>query len=63
MKTKTLTQLLLAIVLVGSAAVYGVEQSIQVAMEGGQSVAQFTIGDSRCVLVDDQIVCMRVVTK
>ncbi len=63
MNAKTLTQLLLAIVLAGSAAVYAVERPIHVAIEGGRSVAAFTIGDSRCALVDDKIVCMRVVTK
>lgn len=63
MNAKTLTQLLLAIVLAGSAAVYAVERPIQVAIDGGKSVAQFTIGDSRCTLVDDQIRCTRVVTK
>jgi hypothetical protein len=61
--TKALTQLLLAITLAGSAAVYAVEQPIQVAIDGAKSVAKFTIGDSRCTLVDDQIRCTRVVTK
>jgi serine/threonine protein phosphatase PrpC len=63
MNAKTLTQLLLAIVLAGSAAVYAVERPIYVAIEGGKSVAVFKIGDSRCVLVDDRIVCMPVATK
>ena len=63
MNTRTLTRLLLAIVLASSAAAYAIERPIQVAIEDGQSVAQFKIGDSRCVLVDDQIVCTRVVTK
>ena len=63
MNAKTLTQLFLAIVLAGSAAVYAAERPILVATEGGKSVALFKIGDSRCVLVDDQIVCMRVVSK
>ena len=63
MNTKTLTQLLLAIVLAGSAAAYAIERPIRVAIEDGKSVAQFKIGDSRCVLIDDQILCTRVVTK
>ena len=63
MNTKTLTQLLLAIVLAGSAAAYAIERLIRVAIEDGKSVAQFKIGDSRCVLIDDQILCTRVVTK
>jgi serine/threonine protein phosphatase PrpC len=60
MNAKTLTQILLAIVLAGSAAAYAVERPILVAIEGGKSVALFNIGDSRCVLVDDQIRCTRV---
>jgi hypothetical protein len=40
-----------------------VERSIQGATEGGERVAQFKLGDSRCVLVDDQIICMPVVAK
>jgi serine/threonine protein phosphatase PrpC len=63
MNAQTLTQLFLAIVLAGSCAVYAVERPIQVVIQEGQSVAQFKIGDSRCVLVDDQIVCTRMVTK
>ena len=57
MNARTLTSLLLAIMLAGSAAVYAVEAPIQVVIEDGKSVAQFKIGDSRCVLVDDQILC------
>jgi len=63
MTAKILTQLLLAIVVAGSAAVYAVERPILVASEGGNSVALFTVGDSRCVLVDDQIRCTRVPSK
>jgi serine/threonine protein phosphatase PrpC len=63
MNAKTLAQLLLAIVLAGSAAVYAVERPIQAAMKSGESVAEFKIGDSRCALVDDEIRCTRVVTK
>ena len=63
MTTKTLMQLLLTIVLTGSPAVYAVERPIRVATEGGERVAMFRIGDSRCVLVDDQIICMPVVAK
>ena len=47
MNAKTLTQLLLAIVLAASAAVYAVERPIHVAIEDGKSVAEFKIGDSR----------------
>jgi hypothetical protein len=57
------TQLLLTIVLAGSAAVYAVERPIQTAIKSGESVAEFRIGDSRCALVDDEIRCTRAVTK
>ena len=60
MNRKTLTQLLLAIVLAGSAAAYAVDRPIQVGMEDGTSVVQFKIGDSQCVLVNDQVRCTRV---
>jgi len=63
MNAKTLTQLLLAMLLAGSTAVYAVERPIQVAIEGGKSVASFNIGDSRCVLRDDQIRCTRLAAK
>ena len=63
MNAKTLTQLLLTIVLAGSAAVYGIERPVQDASKGGESVAEFKIGDSRCALVDDRIRCTRAVTK
>jgi len=63
MNAKTLTQLLLTIVLAAPAAVYAVERPIQATIEGGERVAEFRIGDSRCALVDDQIRCTRTVTK
>jgi len=63
MNAKTLTQLLLTIVLAGSAAVYAIGQPIQGTIRGGASVAEFKIGDSRCALVDDQIRCTRMVAK
>jgi hypothetical protein len=63
MNPKTLAELLLAIVVAGSAAVYAIERPIQGSIKGGESVAEFKIGDSRCALVDDQIRCTRAVTK
>jgi hypothetical protein len=57
MTTKTLTNLLIAALLAASAAAYADETPIQMAMEDGKAVAQFKVGDSRCVLVDDQIRC------
>jgi hypothetical protein len=60
MTTKTLSNLLIAALLAGSAAAYADEAPIQVAMQEGKAVAQFKIGDSRCVLKDDQIRCVPV---
>jgi hypothetical protein len=57
MTTKTLTKLLIAALLAGSAAAYAQETPIQVAMEDGKPSAQFDVGDSRCVLKNDQIRC------
>jgi hypothetical protein len=57
MTTKTLTNLLIAVVLAGSAAAYADEAPVQIAMEEGKAVAQFQLGDSRCVLKNDQIRC------
>lgn len=57
MTTKTLTELIIAAVLAGSAAAYADETPIQVAMEDGKAVAQFKVGDSRCTLIDDQVRC------
>ena len=55
--TKTLTHLLIAALLAGSCAAYAQETPIQVAMEDGKPTAQFHVGDSRCVLQNDQIRC------
>ncbi len=60
MTTKTLSNLLIAALLAGSAAAYGDDTPIQVAMQEGKAVAQFKVGDSRCVLKDDQIRCVPV---
>ena len=60
MTTKTLTSLLIGALLAAAASAYGDESPIQVAIEDGKTRAQFTVGDSRCVLVDDQIRCSRI---
>jgi hypothetical protein len=55
MSTRILHSLAIAALLA-----YGIahaENTIQVVNEHGTSVAQFKIGDSRCVLKDDQIRC------
>jgi len=60
MTAKTLTKLLIAALLAGSASVYAAETPIQVAMEDGKPTAQFKMGEFRCVLQDDEIRCMPV---
>jgi len=49
--------LLSAAVLAGAAAAYSSESPIQIVHEEGKTVAQFKIGNARCVLIDDQIRC------
>jgi hypothetical protein len=60
MTTKTLASLLIGALLGAAALAYADEDRIQVAMEDGKTRAQFIVGDSRCVLVDDQIRCSRI---
>ena len=36
---------------------HAADNTIQVATEQGKPVAQFKVGDSRCVLIDDQVRC------
>ena len=60
MTTKTLTSLLIGALLAVAASAYADESPIQVAMEDGKTRAQFSVGDSRCVLVDDQVLCTRI---
>jgi len=50
---------LLIAALLLSASVQAADSTIQVMREQGNPVAQFKIGDSRCVLKDDQIHCTR----
>ena len=60
MTTKTLARLPIGALLLAVASVHAAESNIQVAMEDGKTRAQFTVVDSRCVLIDDQIRCTRV---
>ena len=60
MTTKTLTNLLIAALLAGSTAAYADQAPIQIALEDGKQVASFKVGDSSCVLKDDQVRCMPV---
>ena len=54
--TKILKSLLIA-ALLSSATAHAADQIIVIAMEEGKQVASFSVGDSRCVLKDDQIRC------
>lgn len=55
MTTGILKSVLFAVLLATGTA--RAENTIQVANESGRPVAQFRIGDSSCVLKDDQIFC------
>jgi hypothetical protein len=57
MTTRNLTKMLIAVLLLTAAAAQAEEAPIQIAMEEGKAVAQFKVGDSRCVLKNDQIRC------
>ena len=57
MTTKLLTSLLMAALFTSSAA-FAADATIQVSMIEGKQQAQFKVGDSRCVLVDDRIQCV-----
>jgi serine/threonine protein phosphatase PrpC len=54
--TKILKSLLIAALLCASAA-HAADQTIVIALEDGKQVASFKVGDSSCVLKDDQIRC------
>jgi serine/threonine protein phosphatase PrpC len=58
--TKMLKSLLIAALLASTAAAYADQSPIQVAIEDGKTIAQFKVGDSHCVLIDDKIRCTRV---
>lgn len=60
MTTKTLTSLLIGALLAVAASAYADESPIQVAMENGKTRAQFSVGDSHCVLKDDVVRCSRI---
>jgi hypothetical protein len=53
---KTLKSLLIA-ALLAAASAQATDNTIQVAMEDGKTVAQFKIGDSNCELIDGQVRC------
>ena len=47
----------LVVALLTSSMVRGNDTAIHVSNEQGSPVAQFKVGDSRCVLKDDQVRC------
>jgi NAD(P)-dependent dehydrogenase (short-subunit alcohol dehydrogenase family) len=47
----------IAALLAGSCAAYAQETPIQVAIKDGKTTVQFKVGDSRCLLVNDEIRC------
>ena len=57
MTSKHLTKILIAALLATAAIAHADEAPILIAMEEGNAVAQFKVGDSRCVLKNDQIRC------
>jgi hypothetical protein len=57
--TKTLQALLIGALLCASAAF--ADSSIEVNMVAGKQEAKFSIGDAKCVLIDEQIKCMPMV--
>ena len=59
MTTKILQALLIVTLLSASAAF--ADNSIEVNVVAGKQQAKFSIGDAKCVLIDEQIKCMPVV--
>ena len=57
--TRTLLSLLIA-ALLASVTAQASDQSMVIALEDGKQVASFKVGDSSCVLKDDQVRCMPV---
>jgi len=55
MTTATLKALLIAALLASSTAL--ADQSIEVSVVNGKQQASFSLGDSKCVLVNDVIKC------
>jgi serine/threonine protein phosphatase PrpC len=57
MTTTQILKSLLIAALLGFATAQAADESIVIALEEGKQVASFSVGDSRCVLKDDQIRC------
>jgi len=59
MTTNTTFRSLVIAALLLSGSAHAADGTIQVGREQGGPVAQFKVGDSHCVLKDDQIRCTR----
>ena len=57
--TKILKSLLIA-ALLSSGAARAADDTIVIALEEGKQIATFSVGDSRCMLKNDQIRCVPV---
>jgi hypothetical protein len=57
MTTKLLKSLLIAALLASAAAHATEQQPIVIAEQEGEQIATFNVGDSHCVLKNDQIRC------
>jgi serine/threonine protein phosphatase PrpC len=57
MNATRLFQPLLIAALLGSLTAHAAQSTIAIALEDGKQVATFKVGDSRCILKDDQIRC------
>ena len=60
MTTKTLKALLIAALLASVSSAFA-DQTINVSVVNGKQQAAFSVGDSKCVLVNDVIQCSPVV--
>jgi hypothetical protein len=58
MTTPRILKSLLIAALLSSTVAHGADNSIVIALEDGKQVAAFKLGDSSCVLKDDEIRCM-----
>ena len=56
MTTKTLQALLIGALLSASAAAFA-DESIEVTIVAGKQEARFSLGDSKCVLINEVIQC------
>ena len=56
--TKLLKSLLIAALLASVTAHAAEQQPIVIALEEGKQIASFNVGDSRCVLKNDQVRCV-----